>query len=131
MMPLALDPNASVWVCLKSDEDKPKETRPEFRVKVQSMRGQIALMEFVTEMTSLNTQKELCDVLDAKLSELIIETRNLPEMAIVDMLTDTEAIELIYTIRDAGRLANEQRKKSESPQPSGGELSAKDALLSV
>ena len=126
-MPLALDPESSVWVSLRSDEEKPDDIRPEFRVKVQAMRGQLALMEFVDSLKAVDTQADLCQRLTAKLSELVVETRNMGGLPLEDVLTDTEAIELIYAIRDAGRVSANQKKKSESQPPSDGEPSVKDA----
>jgi len=51
-MPLFLEPDQSFPVVLDSDESKPKESRPTFLAKSQSMRGQKKIAEVLDRMFS-------------------------------------------------------------------------------
>jgi len=123
-MPLALDPNSSVWLSVESDMSKPESERPAFQVRILSMRQQLDLQE------EIKRKDEVC----TQLAKYVIGWRNMGRDFIpgdaeqfMDIFDRDEAAELMAGIFHAGMLSKIQKKRSELQVLSDGESSVKTA----
>lgn len=126
-MPVFLEPGQRYPVILSCDESKPAETRPTFYAKSQSMRGQQRIADTLDLWTSNNTitAAELFDATVETLSKVLVGWSNItnPETgkpidyspeAVRDVLTYSEARELLRLVMHNQHLQTEEKKSSES-----------------
>lgn len=134
-MPVAIDPNARVRFVLESDKGKSPE--PAFFVRPLTMRVWRKLADTTDEMLKATEGNVAANklieaikiglvgwegIVDAKGNDIPFDPDKLEDIIDVD-----EAKELLDAVQDAGRLAREDKKKSESPPSSSMENSAKSA----
>jgi hypothetical protein len=116
-MPIALEPNQAFPVVLDCDQDKPIESRPTFFAKSQSMRGQKKLLDVLDRLTDdkeATVEDLFNDAIDA-LAEVLTGWKHMNEIefskeALVDLLTYTEARELIRKVSYNQHLTPEEKK---------------------
>jgi hypothetical protein len=123
-MPMSLEPNRDVWVCLPRDAKKPPAERAEFLTVATTMRKQRELSEVLENLNKFPGTFELVDALIGKLREHVVGWRNVPHEfnheLWLDLLSTYEAIELLYAVMAAGRVDYETKKNSEL-QPSSAQ----------
>lgn len=121
-MPIFLEPGQRFPVVLDSDASKPAESRPTFYAKSQSMRGQQRIGEVLDSLTSpegLTVEKMFSDVCDV-LSDVLVGWEHMAGIeyspdAIRDVLSYSEARELLRKVAHNQHVAPEEKKSSESP----------------
>ncbi|HET6442533.1 MAG TPA: hypothetical protein VFH53_09165 [Phycisphaerae bacterium] len=138
-MPLALDPNQTFDVVLKSDEAKPEGQRPVFRCRFVSARQWRRLSGLEKEVERLRDEKAgpeaILNALLSRLAEAVSGWSGMidPETgaaipyepeALDRVLTMNEAWELLYRILGGARMGVDDKKKSGPPLPPSTEDSA-------
>jgi hypothetical protein len=113
-MPVFLEPGQSFPVVLNCDKDKPAESRPEFLVKSQSMRGMRRIAAFLDRDKSSESFDEIVDKTLDELVEHVVGWRNIEpafsRKALEDVLTYTEASELLRKIMVNQHVGPEEKK---------------------
>lgn len=120
-MPLFLEPDQKYEIILESDEKMPVETRPVFFAKSVTMRKHRQIADLINR-EDVTTAEEFFNTTVEALSAVICGWKNIndPETgkpieynteALEDVLTSTEARELIYKAIHNNHL-NGQEKKS-------------------
>lgn len=120
-MPLFLEPGQQYPIVLDIDADKPKESRPTFYAKSQSMRGQQRIGE-VLDMWGDNPDLTLCELFDATLAVLSGVVVGWTHMgrefsidAMKDVLNYSEARELLRKVMYNQHITPDEKKSLESP----------------
>jgi len=119
-MPIFLEPGITFPVVLKSDQDKPAESRPTFHAKSQSMRGQ---QKIATVLDRLTTDKEVTteqlfqDVVNT-LGEVLTGWSNMNGIeysrdGLFDVLSYGEARELLRKVAYNAHVTEDEKKSSE------------------
>jgi hypothetical protein len=119
-MPKSLEPGESFEIWLDSDAVTPKETRPVFLCKTQSMRGQRKLCDAYDRFydpASNESVNERFDFLVDVVSEIVVGWRNMGGVeysrdAIDAVLSHAEALEVIRKV-GYNRPSHEEKKSSE------------------
>ena len=115
-MPISLEPDKRFAVVLDSDKDKPKESRPVFWAKSQTMRGHESVLESVERMYDPEaTVAEVFEAVCQKLSEVIVGWENMGQFVFGqhdfrDVLTHLEALELLRKVGRNSHLEPEEKK---------------------
>lgn len=125
-MPLSFDPAASVWVCLQSDEAKTRESRPEFAVRVLTVREVDAWADRLLAIRDGEADRlpAAIDLLMSKIVNWRNFGRDFSREAMIDVLTLAEIWELAYNLPDMVGLGEIDLKKSASQSQSAGAQSA-------
>jgi hypothetical protein len=115
-MPISLEPDKRFAIVLDSDIDKPKESRPTFWAKSQTMRGHESVLEAIEFMykpdaTVAEVFKSVCD----KLTEVIVGWDNMGpfvygQHGFAEVLTHLEALELLRKVGRNSHLEPEEKK---------------------
>ena len=115
-MPISLEPDKRFAIVLDSDKDKPKETRPTFWAKSQTMRGHESVLETIDykhepEVTVAEVFEKTC----AKLEQVIVGWSNMGshkfgETRYQDLLTYDEAMELLRKVGRNAHMEPEEKK---------------------
>lgn len=115
-MPISLEPDKRFAIVLDSDMDKPKESRPTFWAKSQTMRGHESVLETIEfmykpEVTVAEVFKVVCD----KLDEVIVGWENMGQFVFGqhkfgEVLTHLEALELLRKVGRNTHLEPEEKK---------------------
>lgn len=119
-MPLFLEPDQQFPIVLDSDADKPKDVRPTFFAKSQSMRGQQRIGE-VLDMWTTTPDLTLADLFNATIDVLrgvIVGWKNMGGIAfdhesLRDLLTYNEARELLRKVMYNQHITADEKKSSE------------------
>ena len=127
-MPIYLEPGQRYPVVLDSDANKPEGERPTFYAKSQSMRGQQRIAEVLDRLTDEPgvSVEQLFDDAVQTLSGILVGWERMvsPETgepipyspeALADVLTYTEARELMGKVMFNQHLRPDEKKDSESP----------------
>jgi hypothetical protein len=116
-MPIALEPNQSFPIVLDCDQDKPAESRPTFFAKSQSMRGQKKLLEVLDRLSDDKdaTVDDLFNDAINALGDVLTGWKHMNGIdftkdALIDLLTYTEARELIRKVSYNQHLTPEEKK---------------------
>lgn len=122
-MPLKRDPNQVIRLVLKRDLDRSEATRPEFLCQAITARQEIAITALLEKLDYANQKpSESNAILDDCIMIGIRDWTNIPEPFTRDALSDwlkiSEKDELVGLILRAGKLSEDDRKKSASPSPS-------------
>jgi hypothetical protein len=131
-MPLALDPNETIWVNLDSDEKK--NPRPEFEIRFLTRRELSRAARLVDESRDTQgTYDEAHAKLDQALAVGVVGWRNVSDRAgkaipfsadkLDDILTGGEKYELAELMIQKPRLSEAEKKSSGSPATSAPESS--------
>lgn len=115
-MPISLEPDKRFPIVLDSDMDKPKESRPTFWAKSQTMRGHEDVLAAIDykhepEVTVADIFEKTC----SKLSEVIVAWSNMGqhvfgETQYKDLLTYDEAVELLRKVGRNAHIEPEEKK---------------------
>lgn len=119
-MPIFLEPDQKHPAVLSIDKDKPVATRPTFHAKSQSMRGQKKIADVIDRLFSdpTATTEQLHSDATEMLSEVLVGWSNMngieySKEAIQDVLSYTEARELLTIVYHNQHVTPEQKKSSE------------------
>ena len=139
-MPLALEPDQTIEISLKSDESKPLETRPAFIVRFMSSRDRNRLRDLYAEAVDFDMKgdyesfiKNMVSIFQISLvgwhhlkaangDYIPFDPTRLPEL-----LTDVEILELARLVYAKTELEELDRKNSGSPSDSGSAASVPTA----
>jgi len=137
-MPIAVEPNKSFRVVLKSDADKPIESQPYFLFRYLSGRDWRSLTEKVNKLGDKDTGKSALDGIFDILQFGLVGWKNmiapdgqpiLYDPAELDrLLTITESNELLIKFRNQG-IEAEELKNSGLPSDSNSAASASDVKV--
>ncbi len=134
-MPLALDPNETYEVSLRTDADKPDAVRPRFRFRFMSAREWREYAKFGDDRDALAKAKDAGVILDELFRLLRLYLVGWENMGrafaspdLDTLLTPGEAWELYYRARETVRLNPEDKKKFDSASGTGSESSAEGAI---
>ena len=131
-MPLAIDPNETFEVVLKSDQDKPRDEQTIFYFRYMSAR------EFIRTAAIGDMSREDQEALGtAELVKRIFAAIHVNLQGFIgpyiekgsdmeDAITTHEAWELYYSARRQSKLSVTEKNDSGSPSPISGDGSAKD-----
>lgn len=119
-MPLFLEPNQRFAIVLECDRDKPADSRPTFFAKSQTMRNQRRVGEVLDGIYAQPPPSvdemfgSVCDML----AEVLVGWSNMGGIefsreAIQDVLTFTEARELLRLVMFNQALSDDQKKATE------------------
>jgi len=137
-MPLACDPNETLLICLKTDEDKPEADRPVFRFHYLTVREWREHSWLADDQKRLEAMKmeELLDALADAVRVNLIGWDRMPSRdgagtpydpaRLAEMLTVEELWELFFKARRQSRLDPEAKKNSNSDSPSDTDEPAPD-----
>ena len=117
-MPLALEPDQTIEVCLKCDEAKPAETRPAFLVRFMSSRDRRRVREHVEAALKAASDDDAQTQILSAIQIGLVGWKNLADYdpaRLPDLLTDLELWELVGLLLEKTRLAELDRKTSGSP----------------
>lgn len=129
-MPLALEPDQTIEVCLKCDEAKPAETRPAFLVRFMSSRDRRRVREHVEAALKAASDDDAQTQILSAIQIGLVGWKNLTDYdpaRLPDLLTDLELWELVGLLLEKTRLAELDRKNSGSPSDSGSAASVPTA----
>ena len=129
-MPLALEPDQTIEVCLKCDEAKPAETRPAFLVRFMSSRDRRRVREHVEAALKAASDDDAQTQILSAIQIGLVGWKNLADYdpaRLPDLLTDLELWELVGLLLEKTRLAELDRKNSGSPSDSGSAASVPTA----
>lgn len=128
-MPIALDPNQTVDVCLDSDKDKPESERPTFVFRHLTYRQRREVDRLLAEAEKVereDTEKAL-DFHVAAIRVGLIGWRNMGALDygpdVEPPLTFWEAFELAYNYPHKLSISETEKKARSSPSPSTTESS--------
>ena len=120
-MPLKLEPGQTFDVYLKTDAEKPPETRPTFMVNVVSVRDSRNIanaIEQLTDLNNLDTTDQFYDGLLDLAEKHVAGWRNMGQEfsreALQDLLTYLELRELLNWIQLGQHMTADEKKSSES-----------------
>lgn len=139
-MPLSLEPGERNKIWLKSDADKPIESRPVFYAKFLSMRGQRKLGEALDDFWAHMKKDATPATIEMRLVELLADSitgwenmggLEFSRAAFVELLSVMEAMELVQCVLSGGRLSLDEKKSSELPATSDGANSVSHAVESA
>jgi len=119
-MPIALEPGQQFAIVLDSDAAKPKESQPTFFAKSQAMRGQLKVgqvLDLYTENPDITIDELFSKTIDA-LSDVLIGWKNMSGIeyskeSLADVLSYTEARELLRKVMHNQYLSHDEKKSSE------------------
>lgn len=117
-MPLALEPDQTIEVCLKCDEAKPAETRPAFLVRFMSSRDRRRVREHVEAALKAASDDDAQTQILSAIQIGLVGWKNLTDYdpaRLPDLLTDLELWELVGLLLEKTRLAELDRKNSALP----------------
>ena len=130
-MPIALDPNQTFDVVLKSDQGKDAKIRPTFEFRHLTSRQLRQAMQFGDDRDALEemTFDEIANKLETILTEHLAGWRYMPpapehDPSVGDLCTMDEMWELYYAMRSGASLKVESKKNSATPSPDSGDRSA-------
>ena len=133
-MPLALEPDQTIEVCLKCDEAKPAETRPAFLVRFMSSRDRRRVREHVEAALKAASDDDAQTQILSAIQIGLVGWKNLADYdpaRLPDLLTDLELWELVGLLLEKTRLAELDRKNSGSPSDSGSAASVPTAATAA
>ena len=129
-MPIALDPDQTFEVVLKTDQSKPPESRPTFVFRYLTERALRKARKFGADKEAHDRMAfdEIIDGLKAEINNHLATWRNLtpderPIEDIGDVCTIQELWQLYYAMLAGGSLDVESKKNSDMPSPDSGEKS--------
>jgi len=119
-MPLFLEPDQKYPIVLDVDTDKPTETQPTFFARSQSMRGQQKIGETL-DMWTDNPDLSVSDLFNATIDALdgvLVSWKNMGDKefsreAVRDVLTYTEARELLRKVMYNQHITSDEKKSTE------------------
>jgi len=134
-MPLAIDPNETFEVVLKSDQDKPMPEQARFKFRYMTARefvrtaavGDISKEEAESLGTAAVAQKLFTAIRVNLVACLAIQTAAQADDELEDVLTISEAWELYYSVRRQSKISVTEKNDSASPSSSSGDDFAKAA----
>lgn len=115
-MPISLEPDKRFAIVLDSDMEKPKESRPTFWAKSQTMRGHESVLGAIDSMHAPEATVADCfNAVCAKLDEVIVGWENMGEFifgktSFREVLTHLEAMELLRKVGRNTHLEPEEKK---------------------
>ncbi len=129
-MPIALDPDETFDVVLKTDQSKPAGKRPTFMFRHLTTRALRKAKKFLTDQAAVNasTFDEIMNALSQTINSHLDRWRNIdapitdPELE--DLCTRDELWELYYAMLMGGSLSAEEKKTLDLPSPANGAKSA-------
>jgi len=137
-MPLALDPEQTFDLVLKSDQDKPAAERPTFTFRYLANREWKVIAHLADHLDEAAEQglDALLGRMEEVLKMALVGWRNMIDPATGEeipfdpnnldrIINPAEMSELIIRVRDESVLSVEDKKKSGSPSPSGSGASAR------
>ena len=133
-MPIALDPEQTFEVVLKTDQSKPPESRPVFLFRHLTARQlrRIAKLGDDREALKASTVDKITDDLIATIGEALAGWRHIDREFSAESLdticTIGELWELYYAMRSGGSLDVESKKNSDMPSPDSGEKSVEKVV---
>lgn len=131
-MPIACDPEMTVWISLRTDEAKPEATRPAWRCRYPSERQRQRILSAIEAATGLHGDAAASVELAAICQVCIVDCRNVVDEAgqpvgwpgALGVLTFRELVELAYAQIGATAVAEADLKKSASGSSSASASSA-------
>jgi len=134
-MPIALDPKATFNIVLESDKAKPKPEQPRFIYHHLTARQWMHISDVLNKLETLKDNEVVSKIFDAckiglvgweNMTGLSGKPITFRPKAMEDMLTLTEATELLVAL-SVSSLLGDSKKKLELPSGSGTARSAKTA----
>ncbi len=125
-MPLALDPLQTIWISLKSDEDRPENIRPAFQVRFLTARQRRQVREAINAAIAAASDEESQRLVLEAIKLGLAGWRNMTHSAaaaaleydpekLTEVLTDCELFELVGLLLEKTHLAEIDLKNSGSP----------------
>lgn len=132
-MPLSFDPECYVWTWLDKDAESPHESRPVFKTKPFTIRGE---NQYFADYTDLIRKENLtrADVVSFLLTR-VSDWKNFPEPfsaeAIENQLSSQELWQMVRELPSKCAMGEVEAKKFVLQSPISGEASANPAEASV
>lgn len=133
-MPRSLDATSTTRHALATDQDKPPDRRPTFELRELTGKQMRAVAAVYDSVDEASTAGEAVDGLFSALRQVVAGWRHMatPEGdelpfdpdRLEELLTPAEAFELLGAAMNASMLGPADRKKFESPSPTGRAASA-------